>query len=132
MYDFSISKRSQAATVKPRVCIEARQVTTADGGQAMRPQAWVEATPRPTSRPVSETQVWTDPQFWRNDPSDASYLPWTAEDRESWQEWQGSSWRDDATRTRQRPDRSDRGPYAKGKGKGKKGKKGKDDRGPAS
>ena len=98
----------------------------------MRPQAWVEATPRPTSRPVANTQSRTDPQFWRNDPNDASYMPWTAEDWESWQEWQDSSWRDDATRTRQRPDRPNRGPYAKGKRKGKKGKKGKDDRGPAS
>ncbi len=51
------------ARATPRVWIEARQVTTADGGQTMRPQAWVEATPRPTSRPVTETQVWTDPQF---------------------------------------------------------------------
>ena len=116
----------------PRVWIEARHGTAADGSQTMRPQAWVEATPRPTSRPVANTQFWTDSQFWRNDPNDASYMPWTAEDWQSWQEWQDSSWQDDTARTRQRPDRPNRGPYAKGKGKGKKGKKGKDDRGPAS
>ena len=59
------------ARATPRVWIEARQVTTADGGQTMRPQAWVEATPKPASWSASEQQTWTDPRFWMDDPSDA-------------------------------------------------------------